>query len=323
MTTRWMVAFDASCSTCREMSQAVERASAGKLEVVPLGRADVTAWRRQALGPDPVWAPTLIRIGGGVRAWTGVGMALPLARRLGPRATVRVLSALGELRRSQSSGLTRNQFLRLGGGAAVAAGVLLASNSPVLAADRQRSKARAWVAANAGKLPQKYDEVVAHAPAYRRAIYEASSPVVRSQLWVEQLTRQRGAHLSAAQRDVLDRVLALATKDSTFSDDATTRSAVRSRIEMLRDAANKVFQRDQVYAMFVSLGPALQPGVVAPEACDVCECSSEDDYCPKPARYCREITCSRECDQPHGCHCFSLCGFLYHYECNGYCEVVT
>ncbi|WP_163509806.1 bacteriocin fulvocin C-related protein [Fodinicola acaciae] len=304
----------------------MERASAGRLEVVPLGRADVTAWRQQALGPDPVWAPTLIRLDEDVRAWTGPRMALPLVRRLGPRASMRVLSALGELRRPDKpskNSLTRGQFLRLGGGAAVAAGVLLTSSSPALGADRQRSQAREWVAANAGKLPQRYDEVVAHAPAYRRAIYEASSPAVRSQLWVEQLTRQRGAHLSAAQRDLLDKVLALATDEATFSDDPATRSAARPRIDALRDTAKQVFERDQVHAMFVSLGPALQPGVVAPEACDVCECSTEDDWCSKPARYCREITCSRECDQPHGCHCFSLCGFLYSYECNGYCEIVT
>jgi hypothetical protein len=320
-----MLAFDASCSTCREISQAVEQASAGKLEIVPLGRADVTAWRQEALGDDPPWAPTLIRLDDAVRAWTGPLMALPLARRLGMRASVRVLSALGDLRRpdSERKALTRSQFLRLGGGAAVAAGVLLTGSSPALGADRQRSQARAWVAENVGKLPQKYDEVVAHAPAYRRAIFEASSPAVRSELWVEQLRRNRGAQLSTAQRSVVDRVLALASKVSTFSNDSATRTAIRPDVSALRDAAGQVFERDQVYSMFVSLGPALQPGVVGPMACDICECSTEDDWCSSPARYCRQIECSLECNQSHGCECFSLCGFLNHYECNGYCEVVT
>lgn len=326
MDARWMLAFDASCSTCREVSLAVERASAGKLEIVPLGRTDVAEWRRQALGAQPPWAPTLLRVDDGVRAWTGPGMAVPLVRRLGLRASVRVLGALGDLRSAseEKAALSRGRFLRLGGGAVMAAGALLAGSTPALAREKERSEALAWAEANAKSLPRTYDEVVAHTPPYRRAIYEASSPSVRSRLWIEQLTRRRAAtDLSAAQRSVLDRALALARDESTFSNDKATITAVLPKVAAFRDAGAAVFDRDDYYRTFASLGPALRPGTVTPQDCDICTCSTEDDWCAKPARYCREITCAYECDQPHGCYCFTGCGTFWRYECNGYCERTT
>lgn len=253
-------------------------------------------------------------------------MAFPLVRRLGAAASLRVLGALGDLRTAPGgkTGLTRGSFLRLGGGAVMAAGALLAGSSPALAVEREKSEARAWVAANAGKLPQRYDEVVAHAPAYRRAIYEASSPAVRSHLWVEQLTRYRdSAKLSAAQRSVLDKAVALAAKESTFTDDVATRTATQPAVDALTEAAHQAFERDEIYKVLASLGPSLQPGSVSPQDCDICECSTESDWCSKPARYCRQIACHMECDQSHGCYCFTGCGSLWRYECNGYCEVVS
>lgn len=325
MATRWMLAFDESCSTCRTISQAVEQASAGKLEIVPLARTDVVDWRHQALGTQPPWAPTLIRLDEDVRAWTGPGMVLPLLRRLGLRASVRVLGALGDVRSTSEEKplLSRGGFLRLGGGAVMAAGVLLAGGSPAMGAEKLQSEARTWVAANPEKLPQNYDDVVAHTPAYRRAIYEASSPAVRSRLWVEQISRRRNDRLSEAQQSVLDRALALAAEESTFSDDPDTVSAVLPKVAALSEAAREVFEQDEIYSTLATLGPAQLPGSVSPLACDICTCASKSDWCSKPARYCRPITCAYECDQPHGCYCFTGCGTFWRYECDGYCERVT
>jgi hypothetical protein len=43
----WILAFDASCGTCREISQVVDVAAEGKLEVLSLSRPDVREWREQ------------------------------------------------------------------------------------------------------------------------------------------------------------------------------------------------------------------------------------------------------------------------------------
>src|SRR5919197_3957987 len=132
---RLVLAFDASCGTCREVSAAVAQACGGRLEVLPLAHDDVRRWRAQTLGPAAPWTPTLLRVrdarvrnererddrggddrvrvgrggddrvrvgrggDGAVRAWTGTAMGVALIRHLGPRATIQVLRALGELRR--------------------------------------------------------------------------------------------------------------------------------------------------------------------------------------------------------------------------------
>ncbi len=99
MAARWVLAFDASCGTCREVSRAVARACDGRLEVLPLSHDAVREWRAQAVGSSSQWAPTLLRVQDGrVRAWTGRAMGLALVRHLGPRGTMNVLRALGRLR---------------------------------------------------------------------------------------------------------------------------------------------------------------------------------------------------------------------------------
>ncbi len=114
--TRWVLAFDASCATCRQVSAVVVQACEGRLEVLPLSRPDVRSWREQALGAEPRWVPTLLRVEGDkARAWTGVGMAMPLARRLGPAATVRVLRGLGQMRRQADGHLDKPTDRRTSG----------------------------------------------------------------------------------------------------------------------------------------------------------------------------------------------------------------
>ena len=88
-----------------------------------------------SLGKDAPWAPTLVEVDTvRVRAWTGARMAARLSRVLGPVATWRMMQVLGEanddLELADStavnaiSGLTRGQFLKGVGGAAVAVSIL-------------------------------------------------------------------------------------------------------------------------------------------------------------------------------------------------------
>lgn len=133
---RWILSFDAACGRCREISTSTSKACDRTFEVLPLTHPDVLKWRERSLGPRAPWVPTLLRIRGEeVRAWTGISIAIPLARRLGPRSTIRVLHSLGELSRQrtdrtageeQNGVIGRGQFLKLSGGVALATGLVLA-----------------------------------------------------------------------------------------------------------------------------------------------------------------------------------------------------
>jgi len=148
---RWVLTFDASCGTCREIARAVAQACDGKLDVMPLAHPDVRRWRQQSLGPTAPWAPTLMRIqDSDVRAWIGAAMSIRLLRLLGARSTVRVVTALGQLshrgneRRPASSpgqdAMGRAEFLRFGAGAVVAVGFIFAGRMPALADDPPKSQ---------------------------------------------------------------------------------------------------------------------------------------------------------------------------------------
>ena len=155
---RLVLGFDGGCSACGELARRIEERLAGRLEVLNLREPRVEEWRRKALGEDAPLAPTLFEVRGGgdhqevVRAWTGWRLGASLGRFLGPADTWRVLQALDEVGgasegagtpghrpavRSQAiSGLTRGQFLKGVGGAAVAMSVLSSTGklaSPVLA----------------------------------------------------------------------------------------------------------------------------------------------------------------------------------------------
>ncbi|CAM3505683.1 bacteriocin fulvocin C-related protein [Stackebrandtia soli] len=312
----WVLAFDASCGTCREVSEVVLNACDGRLEVLPLSRPDVEEWRRRALGEDPEWTPTLLRVSeGNVTAWTGAGMALPLTRRLGVKASVRVLQALGKLRddvrnplADSDGGTARRRFLQLGAGLAVAGGIVLAGRTPAFADDRCVA-AREWVQANLDRLPTTYADLTRYQMDYRRAIFSELTPDVQSALWVEHLNLYRAGHptMTPEQDALMDRFIEVARDTTTFS--ATEPSAAVSE---LRDLAIEAFGKDEAAAILANLGPALSTGIasdVTPNA--ACTCSYFSDYCAS-GRYCtkRYKTCS---DTSSGC------GSYWVYACNGLC----
>jgi hypothetical protein len=151
-----ILGFDAGCGTCSEIASRVQERVGDRLAVRNLNDPELVKWREEALGKDAKWAPTLFEVGGGtVRAWTGRKMALPMSRRLGLTKTWQLMQVLGEVDVSsklESSpfieklpagaaeavrDMSRGQFLRGVGGAAVAMSVLSGvggSASPALAA---------------------------------------------------------------------------------------------------------------------------------------------------------------------------------------------
>ncbi|MEV0242331.1 bacteriocin fulvocin C-related protein [Streptomyces sp. NPDC050674] len=307
---RWVLAFDGSCATCRKISSAVSQACDGRLEVLPLDDSRVGQWREQAYGTDAPWAPTLLRAGsGGVRAWTGGAMTVPLLRRLGPRSALRVLRALGDLRGADARHtadrpvtgrtLRRAQFLRAGAGLVVAAGVIMRGSTPAFA-ENEAEAARRWVLAHRDALPTTYDDVAALPVSHRRALHEALPAKARSGLWSEHLRRFGAARpeLSAAQRRVLDRALAVASDPATFEGEPP------AEVAKLGEAARDAFGPAEARAMLAVLGPA--PQAAPPPNC---ECNRIDVYCGWDG----------DCID-NGCRHTSMgCGSLYIYPCNGLC----
>jgi hypothetical protein len=309
-TTRWILAFNASCGMCRAISERIAQTCDGKLEVLPLTNANVERWREQALGPQAPWLPTLLRItenATDVQAWTGPAMGLRLVQRLGLQSTMQVLAALELLRRGEEErpitsreqgAIGRGQFLRLCAGGAVAAGMILVGKTPAFAAGGNKTwtEAQAWVVAHRDQLPQAYDELIAHPLVYRKAIYRASTPAVRSQFWQEHLQRYRAAHptLSAQQEAVLNR----------FQDLARTNGATLSKAD--EQAASDAFGPGEAHAIFATLGPESTTSALRP-ADQVCNCTVGHDWCSDSS--CHMTNCAIE----------GGCGVLWSYDCNGLC----
>jgi hypothetical protein len=307
---RLVLAFDASCGKCREISAAVERACDGRLEVLPLTHGDVRRWREEWFDGDAPWAPTLIRVDGdAVRVWTGRGMALPLVRGLGPRSTVRVLRALGELNTKAEAGpgtLGRKQFFKLAAGAAVAAGMVFAGNSPA-AAESAGTKARAWVAANRGRLPQRYAQLAVLPIEHRRAVFQASTPELRTAFWLDHIDQFRTTRpdLTARQVAIVDRARALAPK--VFADGPHAHAAAMSALK--EDAISKL-GFTEARALLATLGPVEDraAGTVA----DECECANFDPWCLS------FLVCT---NWPIGCSpTDGGCGDFWIWDCDGVCQ---
>jgi hypothetical protein len=327
--TRWVLAFDASCGTCRQISAVVAQACEGRLEVLPLSQPEVQSWREQALGAQAPWAPTLLRIdGGGVHGWTGVSMAVPLARRLGPRPTVRVLRGLGQLRHqaaghldgpaqegSRGKAMGRSQFLRLGAGALVAGGLIITGRAPAFA-EREADAASIWVGKNQGRLPQRYAELITYPESYRKAVFRTLSPRIRSQLWVEHLNAYRAAHpaLSAEQAEMIGRATVIMGRESTFVTKQDGRSAVHRQLDDLRAAAVHAFGHDEAYALLAALGPSTRKPAAAMFAATAqggdCECSVDSNWCDGG---------TGQCSQNGTCRWHTDCGVGYLYWCDGVC----
>ncbi|SDK44494.1 hypothetical protein SAMN04487820_10810 [Actinopolyspora mzabensis] len=314
---RWILAFDGSCATCREISDAIAEACDGKLEVLPLNHPQVQYWRETKFGEQPPHSPTLLRIERTeTRAWTGPTMTLPLLRRLGFRSTTRVLRSLGVLRRqanghplesTEPNTLGRAGFLRLGGGAALATGIVLFGKTSALA-EQRCAAAQRWAETNANNLPARYDELVGYPMAYRRAIYAKSSPERKARFWSDHLKRYRTENpdLSTEQREALDEAEAIAANPVNFIPENAPTRAVENVDRKMRNA----FGTDEAGRAIATLGPAERRATeTAPVAC---ECTNESEYCPD-RHYCQYK--SQNCSFVD-----KGCGSFWAYVCNGLCE---
>jgi hypothetical protein len=131
---RLVLGYDGGCSTCSGIARRIQEEIGNKLEIMSLSDPLVQGWREQSLGEDAPWTPTLFEVEGqSVRAWTGRRMGMKLAGSLGLRATWRVMQALGETNLPSGREITgarrlpvvsRGQFLKGAGGAAVAMSVM-------------------------------------------------------------------------------------------------------------------------------------------------------------------------------------------------------
>ncbi len=324
---RWVLAFDATCGTCKDIAHAVGRACRGKLEVLPLADDEVRRLRSLAMGPDPAWTPTLLRIDGDrVRAWTGAAMTLQLTRRLGPADSVRVVHALGALRRRSQGhaselpgaptgpvAMSRAKFLRFGAGTGVAAGLVLFGRVPAFADDENKA-AQDWAAKNSKNLPQTYENVIKYPLRYRRAIFNASAANVRRELWVRHLDGYRSAHpkLTAQQNGIIDRARTL-VQDPSISDRS---EASQQKLTALHQDALAAFDKNETFALLGALGPAAAPSArPSSVTSDVptCPCFSAangtQDFCDSG-----KCTVDGYCEWQQ-----SGCGVFWINPCNGDC----
>lgn len=109
----WYLAYDAGCTRCNSIQQIVEKEANGKLTCIGLRDPIVESWRREALGSNAPWAPTLIHVSDSeVAAFVGKTIAIRLVTLLGPGAGWRIAQRLADIqtpvtvnRRSFSKGL--------------------------------------------------------------------------------------------------------------------------------------------------------------------------------------------------------------------------
>lgn len=316
---RWVLAFDASCGSCKAIAARVDHACSGRIEVLPLSHPDVVRWR-ESCGSE--WGPTLIRVGPGntARTWVGRSMVVPLMRSLGPRATVSVVSALGTLRRSErdrdpiapeadapTGSVSRKRFLLLGAGALVAGGLVLTGRTPAYAGG---DPANDWVQANLSQLPQTYEEFGSHPVDYRRAIYRALSPEARQSLWRQHLSNYRDNHpqLTSEQISALAHADSyIVTPDAFASIDASTTVPELDRLKTAVDAA---FGSDESRRIIAILGPPTDSEAPSPARLRSCTCSVISDWCDNSLR------CHNDACVQHG-----GCGTFWNYTCDGLCHM--
>jgi hypothetical protein len=351
--TRWILGFDSSCAECQLISQAIATACGRQLEVLPLSNSEVQDLRRKALGADAPTAPTLIEVAdNGVRVWTGNTMGMRLARRLGVRSTLQVVTTLGELRLriaeptpgSLADGFIRTHFLRFYVGATVVSKIVILGRKPAFGAAAHIA-ARKWVAVNKHQLPQSYDEVIRYLPAYRIAIIRELSSDARGQLWVEQLHRYQATHpeLSLTQVHALTQVSAVAADPATFRFDGSDRSETVRRLENAERLVVQAFTTNgdhdslsnEIVDLFSTIGPQ-DPARGVNRVAPVAKERTKERTAAPLTRHLDDVdiplcccnagsnwTHCGDCAQYSGdCLCgayYNGCGFLGAYECDGFC----
>lgn len=125
-------------------------------------------------------------------------------------------------------------------------------------------KVQAWIAVNRTRLPSTYEEVSRFPPQYRKAIFVAQTPEVKSSLYRTQLERYRQQHpsLSTEQRAVLARVTEMLTPE-LFTLQGRSPERFRdadAQLRELKKQAIAAFGFDEARSILVDLGPT-DPGM--------------------------------------------------------------
>lgn len=111
------------------------------------------------------------------------------------------------------------------------------------------------------RLPETYDEFIAHPLARRRAIYARLPAGTRSRLWLEQLVRYRATHpeLTAEQRRVLDDIEVVMRDEQTFLPG----SGPDPDLDRLNEVTITAFGKDEARKLLATLGPEDAGGTCA------------------------------------------------------------
>ncbi len=99
------------------------------------------------------------------------------------------------------------------------------------------------------RLPETYDDFIAHPMARRRALYAQLPARTRSRLWLEQLSRYRATHpeLTAEQQRVLDEIEVVIRDEDAF--------APGPELDRISNAAITAFGQDEARKLLATLGP--------------------------------------------------------------------
>lgn len=122
---RYLV-YDPGCSVCNNIAATIQEAVGDKLQAVSIRDPWTMSLLDRAFPRGWKFAPYLMTIDqDGVRAWTGVGLAMRLGLLLGPRKAFRVLSMLPRYQPVSEleggvRGISRRNALKLSGAVAAA-----------------------------------------------------------------------------------------------------------------------------------------------------------------------------------------------------------
>lgn len=177
----------------------------------------------------------------------------------------------------------------------------------------------AWVTANAGTLPTSYEELTLFPSNYRRVIFGALSPTVKSRLWQHHLfgVLQSQPAQTAERKQAIGDAIALAGA-STFQiaadADSNEASHIHQRLEDLHNRFVSLFGEDMARSLLSELGPidvVAEADIGAPARRLSCECADASSYCHR----------GYECDKGYrNCKRRNRgCGTFGRYACDGVC----
>jgi hypothetical protein len=179
--------------------------------------------------------------------------------------------------------------------------------------DEDCASIAAWVAEHAGSLPTEYEALALYPIAYRRAIFHASSPAIRSNLWQQHFARYLVTHPGLSPQQVTFVKEARSKMSPTLfvnEEDMASSQELTALVREMESGAIALFPEIERYELLANLGPVVPSG---PSTEGIpCECSRASDWCwNRGAGYgCYVVGC----DYLHW-----GCGTFWAFPCDGLC----